>query len=156
MVTIEQVRQLESRVAKAIDYVNGVTGENTLLKAKLDSYQRRIEELEVLIQRFKEDQGRIEECIVAALERLNRFEDDVQKTMSSENSLPPLDKPRAGVSLEKTVVDAEVSRSPHSAVPDSAISISIEKNVKSGFGVEEPEEVLPDDPAEAASELDIF
>ncbi|MDR0409252.1 MAG: cell division protein ZapB [Spirochaetaceae bacterium] len=83
MVTIEQVRQLESRVAKAIDYLNKVTDENTLLKNKLDSYQKRIDELEVLIQRFREDQGRIEEGILSALERLNQFEDDVQKTITA-------------------------------------------------------------------------
>jgi chromosome segregation ATPase len=79
---MDQVRQLESRVAKAIDYVNKVTDENTLLKTKLDSYQKRIDELEVLIQRFREDQGRIEEGIISALERLNQFEDDVHKTIT--------------------------------------------------------------------------
>lgn len=81
MVTMEHVLQLEARVAKAIDYVNKITDENTLLKTKLDNYQQRIDELEVLIQRFREDQGRIEECILSALERLNRFEDDVQKAI---------------------------------------------------------------------------
>lgn len=81
MVTMEHVLQLEARVAKAIDYVNKITDENTLLKTKLDNYQQRIDELEVLIQRFREDQGRIEECILSALERLTRFEDDVQKAI---------------------------------------------------------------------------
>ncbi|MDR0684633.1 MAG: cell division protein ZapB, partial [Spirochaetaceae bacterium] len=82
MVTVEQVRQLESKVAKAIDYINKLTDENTLLKNKLDSYQTRIDELEVLIQRFKEDQARIEEGILSALDRLNRFEDDVHRTIT--------------------------------------------------------------------------
>jgi hypothetical protein len=82
MVTIEQVKQLETRVAKAIDYVNTVTSENKLLKTKLDSYQKRIDELEVLIKRFKEDQTRIEEGIIAALDRLNQFEDDMRKTIT--------------------------------------------------------------------------
>lgn len=92
MVTIEQVRQLESRVAKAIDYLNKVTNENTLLKTKLDSYQKRIDELEVLIQRFREDQGRIEEGIISALERLNQFEDDVQKTITHVDVTAPADE----------------------------------------------------------------
>jgi chromosome segregation ATPase len=78
---MEHVLQLEARVAKAIDYVNKITDENTLLKTKLDNYQQRIDELEVLIQRFREDQGRIEECILSALERLNRFEDDAQRAI---------------------------------------------------------------------------
>jgi chromosome segregation ATPase len=83
MVTIDQVKQLETRVAKAIDYVNTVTNENTLLKTKLDSYQKRIDELEVLIKRFKEDQTLIEEGIIAALDRLNQFEDDMRKTITN-------------------------------------------------------------------------
>jgi chromosome segregation ATPase len=101
MVTIEQVRQLESRVAKAIDYLNKVTNENTLLKTKLDSYQKRIDELEVLIQRFREDQGRIEEGIISALERLNQFEDDVQKTITHVDNAPQADES----ALDMPVID---------------------------------------------------
>ncbi|MDR1108325.1 MAG: cell division protein ZapB [Spirochaetaceae bacterium] len=82
MVTLEQIKLLETKVVKALDFVNQVTGENTLLKEKLDTYQKRIDELEVLIQRFKEDQGRIEEGIISALNRLNQFEDAVEKSLS--------------------------------------------------------------------------
>jgi len=88
MVTLEQVRLLEAKVTKAIDFVRRVAGENTRLKdensqlaEKLDSCQRRIDELEVLIQDFKEEQSRIEEGILSALERLNQFEDTVEKTI---------------------------------------------------------------------------
>ena len=86
MVTLEQVKLLETKVVKALDFVNQVTGENTLLKKKLDTYQKRIDELEVLIQRFKEDQGRIEEGIISALNRLNQFEDAVEKSLSTVKS----------------------------------------------------------------------
>jgi predicted nuclease with TOPRIM domain len=112
MVTVDQVRQLEARVARIIEHVNNLTGENTLLKAdldnaadenallktnldnitsentllktNLDSYQKRIDEMEVLIQRFKEEQARIEEGVIAALDRLNQFEDDIRKTIDSQ------------------------------------------------------------------------
>jgi FtsZ-binding cell division protein ZapB len=77
MVSIEQVRLLESRVIKTIEYVDQVKEENALLKGKLDTCQKRIDELEVLIQRFKEDQTRIEEGIISSLDRLNKFEDDM-------------------------------------------------------------------------------
>jgi hypothetical protein len=77
MVSIEQVRLLESRVIKAISYVDQVNEENALLKSKLGDCQKRVEELEVLIQRFREDQGKIEEGIISALNRLNKFEDDM-------------------------------------------------------------------------------
>jgi chromosome segregation ATPase len=89
MVTLEQVRLLETKVAKAIEYINRVTDENALLKGTLGSYQKRIDELEVLVQRFKEDQGRIEEGIISALERLNQFEDAIEKSLSSPAGFPP-------------------------------------------------------------------
>ncbi|MDR0552000.1 MAG: cell division protein ZapB [Spirochaetaceae bacterium] len=123
MVNIEQVRLLEKRVNKAIDYVNRVTNENAVLKSelaqfreenaqikaecaalrdentlmsgKLDSCQKRIDELEVLIQRFKEDQARIEEGIVSALNNLNRFEDEVEKTITPSPTPPHAAQPAA-------------------------------------------------------------
>jgi FtsZ-binding cell division protein ZapB len=82
MVTLEQVRLLETKVAKAIDFVKQVTEENNALKGKVDSYERRIDELEILIQHFKEDQGRIEDSILSALDRLNQFEDAIEKSLS--------------------------------------------------------------------------
>jgi chromosome segregation ATPase len=82
MVTFEQVKLLETKITRAIDFVDRVTGENALLRGKLETYQKRIGELEVLIQRFKEDQSRIEEGILSALDRLNRFETEVEQTIS--------------------------------------------------------------------------
>jgi predicted nuclease with TOPRIM domain len=88
MVTIQQVQLLESRVIKAIEYVDQVTEENTLLKNKLDSCQSRVDELEVLIQRFKEEQGKIEEGILSALDRLNKFDpDDKQPSQATDNDI---------------------------------------------------------------------
>jgi FtsZ-binding cell division protein ZapB len=83
MVTLEQVRQLETKVGKAIDYVNRVSGENARLKGELDGSQKRIAELEDTIQRFREDQSRIEEGIIAALDRLDQFEDVVNQNFSN-------------------------------------------------------------------------
>ena len=87
MITLEQVRLLESKVTKTIDYVKKVTEENAGLKGKLDSYQKRIGELEVLIQRFRDDQSRIEDGILSALDRLNQFEDALEGKRSSESKL---------------------------------------------------------------------
>jgi hypothetical protein len=107
MVSIEQVRLLETKVAKAIDYVNRVTEENKLLKTRMDGYQRRIDELEILIQRFKEDQGRIEEGIVSALDRLNKFEDAVERTLTTDES--PNQAPFDETPLDKALPPDDVS-----------------------------------------------
>ena len=82
MITLEQVKLLESRITKTIDYVKKVTGENTALKGKLNSCKKRIDELEVLVKRFREEQSRIEDSILSAIDRLNQFEDAVE-------SVPP-------------------------------------------------------------------
>jgi chromosome segregation ATPase len=82
MGTLDHVKILESKVVKAIDFVNRLTEENDQLKEQLDSYQKRIDELEALIQSFKEEQGRIEDGILSALNRLNQFEDAIDKSLS--------------------------------------------------------------------------
>jgi hypothetical protein len=88
MVTLEQVKLLETKVAKAIDYVNQVSGENSRLRVTLDNYRRRIDELEVLVQQFREDHGRIEKGIISALDRLNQFEDAIEKGLSAAGVVP--------------------------------------------------------------------
>jgi chromosome segregation ATPase len=88
MLNLEQVKLLETKVANVIDHVRRVTVENTALRKKLEANQKRIDELEVLVIRFKEDQGRIEDGILAALDRLNQFEDAVEKSLAVRNKEP--------------------------------------------------------------------
>jgi regulator of replication initiation timing len=138
MVTIDQVKQLVTRVAKAIDHINSITGENTLLKSRLDSitgentllktnldsYQKRIDELEVLIRRFKEDQSCIEEGIIAALDRLNQFEDDVRKTIEPPPADEPSDRPSPEDGHGENIPSAETDPAPaDDAEPGSELDI---------------------------------
>ena len=133
MVSLEQVKLLESKVSKAIDYVKKVTEENSSLKGKLDSYQKRIDELEILIQQFKEEQGRIEDGILSALDRLNQFEDALENTISGGAS-PAGKTPKKDSPTKK---DKEVS------------------NPKISAPTEEPVPAQSDD-AKSSEELDIF
>lgn len=112
MVSLEQVKLLETKVAKAIDFVKSLSEENAALRGKLDGYRRRIDELEVLVKAFKEDQGRIEAGIMSALERLNQFEDAVERGLAPgaqeaadgekpvvEESVPVAGKPEAPAAI---------------------------------------------------------
>lgn len=127
MITLEQVKLLETKVAKAIDYVNRLTGENTLLKEKLAGYQVRIDELEVLIKQFKEDQSRIEGGILAALDRLNQFEDAIEKGVSQ--IIPKEDK-----------IAAVSSKENEDAVLDESKIADISENGKILFSETSPAE----------------
>ena len=104
MVSLEQVQLLEARVTKAIEYIQRVSAENAALvserldlQAKLSANQKRIDELEVLIMRFKEDQGRIEDGIIAALDRLSQFEEAFENSLK-ENTPKKTAKAREKVS----------------------------------------------------------
>jgi len=112
MVSLEQVKLLESKVTNVIDHVKKITDENSKLKEKLSSYQKRIEDLEVLVQQFKENQGRIEDGILSALDRLNQFEDALESKLSVE--LPSIEsKPES-----KPPVKSEPSKK--TKTPDKA------------------------------------
>jgi predicted nuclease with TOPRIM domain len=93
MINFEQIKLLETKVAKFVDYVERVSKENAALiqqeeelQVRLESHQKRIDELEVLIMGFKEEQGRIEDGILAALDRLSQFENAVEKSLREKPS----------------------------------------------------------------------
>jgi predicted nuclease with TOPRIM domain len=139
MISLEQVLLLETRVAKAIDYVKKVNADNAALvsqreelQAKLDANQKRIDELEVLVMRFKEDQGRIEDGIIAALDRLSQFEEAFEHSLKDKNT-----------SAKKPPVKAKEKQEGSSEV---------------FFEIPEAEAEKKEEPKEGASsaELDIF
>ncbi len=80
MITLDQIKLLDRKVRKAIDKISLLTNENKMLQNKLDDYQLRIEELEILMDSFKEDQGEIENGIIEALNQLEIIEDDNKTT----------------------------------------------------------------------------
>lgn len=86
MVTLEQIRQLDARVHRAVELIDRLREENTTLKNRLSEYQRRIEELEVLISNFKEDQSEIENGITNALSQLAAIDDSAKPTNPEKGS----------------------------------------------------------------------
>jgi predicted nuclease with TOPRIM domain len=97
MINLEQVKLLETKVVKTIDFVERISKENAALvrreaelQEKLETYQKRIDELEVLIMGFKEEQGRIEDGILAALDRLSQFEEAIEKSLKEKPHSKPV------------------------------------------------------------------
>lgn len=88
MITIEQIQKLDQKVQAAVEKISTLTRENASLKGKLDQYQKRINELEVLIDRFKQDQAQIENGIIRALEQLDKLEDSVDDTPADSQEEP--------------------------------------------------------------------
>jgi peptidoglycan hydrolase CwlO-like protein len=147
MVTLEQVRLLESKVVKALSYIETLSAENATLREKLDGYKSRIDELETVVLAFKEDQGRIEAGIISALERLNQFEDAVEhgilKTKAAENAdtaVEPAYVQPADSSVEVSDSDSEAaSTDPEVVSTEPEASAAELEESPSSEGVEEPE-----------------
>ena len=98
MITLEQVKLLDQRITKTFEHIKKVTGENTLLRGKLESYQQRVDELEKVIKRFKDEQTRVEDGILSALDRLNQLEDVLEGSLAADASkkkTPPADEKSA-------------------------------------------------------------
>lgn len=77
MVNLDHIKQLEERVSKAIELLQNLKDENDVLKLELHDRQKRIDELENIVLVFRNDQAKIEEGILNALNHLSAFEDTV-------------------------------------------------------------------------------
>lgn len=84
MLNLDQVRLLENRVEKAVNKIQTLTAENNHVRTQLSGLQTRVNELEGLVRSFKDDQGRIEEGILNALDRLSAFEDSVYQSTETQ------------------------------------------------------------------------
>ena len=75
MITLEQIRLLEGKITRAIELIRVLKEENSTLRKGLESAQKRMKELESLVEGFKTDQKEIESVIVRTLRNLDELEE---------------------------------------------------------------------------------
>jgi hypothetical protein len=183
MVSVEQIRALEERIERALAYIASLRAENAALKTKLeaaraeslraeeraDSAGMRVLELEEAAATFRQDQARIEEGIIHALEKLDAFEDLVLHADGAEDlSLPtkvapsPASpraasaKPRQAVqviSIEEPVTIAPSAESEPASITDIEGPTGVEGAIDSGTA---DRSAIPETRQSAVDELDIF
>ena len=78
MISLEQIRLLESRITKAVKVIEMLREENGALKRSVDVAQKRMQELEALVSEFKADQEEIEQSLLRAIHNLDRLEDGME------------------------------------------------------------------------------
>ncbi|MDR0447749.1 MAG: hypothetical protein LBH07_03685 [Treponema sp.] len=151
MVSLEQIKLLESKIARVINFVTQVTEENGRLK-------KRNKELEELSSKLQEEKAKVDEGIVSALGILDQFEDAIERSLSkvkesqklpqshTENQEPASAAAPATVA---TVASAELSP----PVLPSAYSVDEEPET---LTVEEDSEEPEDSEDPEGTELDIF
>jgi FtsZ-binding cell division protein ZapB len=99
MIRLEQIRQLENGITKALERIQALRMENQKLREEnqtlqggIDSANRRMKELETMVEGFKADQKEIEEIVVRALGTLDELEEGISPAPAVEE--PP--KPKKG------------------------------------------------------------
>jgi FtsZ-binding cell division protein ZapB len=112
MISLEQIRLLEGKITRAIDLIRVLKDENGTLRRGLDSAQKRMKELEALVDGFKADQKEIESVIVRTLRHLDDLEEGSGTAARSVDAPHAAEAPRS--------VDAPHATPPRTAVAPTA------------------------------------
>lgn len=120
MLNLDQVRLLESKVERAVQMIKSLHTEKDSLKKEIEVRDKRISELEKLIVAFKDDQSKIEEGIINALNQLSAFEDasytrkNEARPQAAETEMPvpsqepaPAAPPKKEQTAQETVIKEE-------------------------------------------------
>ncbi len=75
MVSLDQIRQLEDKVNRAVEIIRVLKEENRTLRRTVEGSRARMKELEDLVRVFKSDQAEIERGLVSAIRKLDQLED---------------------------------------------------------------------------------
>jgi FtsZ-binding cell division protein ZapB len=140
MVTLDQIKKLDSKVQKAVACITELKAENSHLQKNLEKYRKRIDELELLINEYKEDQTAIEEGIKNALLHLDKLEDSIAKPVSAGKAAPAAVRPEPASGPATTIEIDDVEGVP--VAPD--------------FDANAEKDETEDKPAKGPGELDIF
>jgi hypothetical protein len=104
MVTLEQIKLLESKITRAIDVVTRLNEENARLR-------KRNGELEELAERQKNEKTRMQEEMISVLERFNLLEDAIDRSLDSLKGAKTQDLPAQPPARPEARVSGETGAS---------------------------------------------
>jgi FtsZ-binding cell division protein ZapB len=118
MISLDQILLLEQKVERAVEKITQLQAENDALRRKCSELTNALSSKTEQISSFEQDQNKIENGILKALERLNSIENSVLKAAS---------EPAPAV---KAVAEKEQQKLPAEAVHmQSAPSIPVQNVV---------------------------
>ncbi|WP_029410522.1 cell division protein ZapB [Treponema pedis] len=149
MLNIDQVKLLEGKVEKAVNLIKTLSFDNDSLKKEIEAKNRRISELENLIVAFKDDQTKIEQGIINALNQLSAFENSVSTKRIAETKTQTV---QTFSEQEKQTVQGEINREQNST-EQSESAVPPENKEQEKSPEEAPEGLLKKQSAEQTEEL---
>lgn len=123
MIRVEQIRLLESKVQKAVSLLSSLQDENSLLKTRLGEYEKRVDDLEYLLEEFKEEQQEIEQGIISALNKLETLETAAKQSQVApqENHKPKKDSEQENQSIPE-VTHTQIDHETEAQEPETQVS----------------------------------
>ena len=121
MISIEQIRKLESKIQEVVELLNRYKTENHQLKDHLKACEAGRAELEALLNQYKDEQGEIEQGIIKALEQLDSIE-DIVGNMKADGRKEEVD------SSSETQIDLASAEDPEEEEDKEEIEIDIDAN----------------------------
>jgi regulator of replication initiation timing len=116
MVTLEQIKLLDSKITKALGFISQLTDENASLK-------KQIEELKQSAVKLQEENSRVEQEFASALEKLNKFEDAIEQSLSSVKASL---NPAQNTTFQQESVPP-VSKLPDPLIPPTALEVKLSR-----------------------------
>ena len=157
MISVEQIKHLESKVHSAVERIRMLAAENSTLKERLGDYELRINEFQRVIDAFKVEQAEIESGIVSALRQLDELEDTVDEpspdaaVQRDEPVAVSADHPRDERPPEAASVDV-----PSADAPATSPAADADGQDDADDPEDSSDDAENDDGAEESPELDIF
>ena len=92
MISLDQIRTLESRVQRVISRLQQVEAENRELRERAAAGKQRLTQLQQQLDRHSEDQAEIERGILSTLEQLDQVDTEAEPHAVPEPE-PPAPEP---------------------------------------------------------------
>ncbi|UTC50971.1 cell division protein ZapB [Treponema sp. OMZ 855] len=156
MLNLDQIKQLEARVSKAIELMQTLKDENDLLKLELHDRQKRIDELENIVLVFRNDQAKIEEGIINALNHLSAFEDTVYQAANSTAASAVHEAAPAVSESPETQSPAQNSAEVVAPEQPESVHEDVSETQAPTTVVETAPQPAPQEPVNHSNQLDIF
>ena len=141
MISLEQIRLLESKITRAVELIRVLKEENGTLRKGLESAQKRMRELESLVDGFKTDQKEIESVILRTLHHLDELEESVHSNRKTEPAV------KAEAKVEPAAHAVSHAADPRPVGPTPAAHTA---------AAPAPKEASAEEAHSAKEELDIF
>jgi peptidoglycan hydrolase CwlO-like protein len=155
MITLEQIRLLEGKISRAIELIHALKEENTTLRKGLESAQRRMKELEVMVDGFKTDQKEIESVIVRTLHNLDELE-EASTAKRLERPGSPHPAPQAGPAQAPAAAASEPAAVLETTAASTAAAAPSSEPAAPAATAAAAPTVAPVEPRPSKEELDIF